>query len=141
MKRHTISIMKCFACELPAAHDGFCEGCYDDLCMGADDALSVAEKLTGIIDAQNVELVAYERIVSELNAALAAQPERMAALDLIDQRDRIAALEFDNATYKEIIAELEQQSRSIRACAAIDRASEMITQLPNGRDYAEGCKP
>ncbi len=141
--------MKCFACELPAAYDGFCEGCYGDLFAGSDDAMSVANKLTAIINEQNVELVAYERIVIELNAALAAQHDLIAKLKnelaeathLLEQaHDRInlleeahndsvernAALAGTLAVRDQRIAELEAQLAA--ALATIEAAMKEVKQ-------------
>lgn len=54
--------MKCHACESTAIYiDGLCEGCYNDLCSGADDATMVAEKLVSVIAAKDARIAELEQ--------------------------------------------------------------------------------
>lgn len=67
--------MQCSVCDHPVYRDGLCQGCYDDLASGGDEAMRVAEMF-------QLRLAERDARIAELEAAL-----------------RIAESNFENLCY------------------------------------------
>lgn len=112
--------MKCHACESTAIYiDGLCEGCYNDLCSGGDDAATVAEKLVSVIAAKDAR-------IAELEQCFDSERQR--------HHDTGARIPPLMARIAELAAALErtQQSREFRTnllLTSMDKSSARIAEL------------
>lgn len=109
--------MKCLMCESTAVQSGLCQSCYIN---AGHETVAVAEKLVATIAAQHDTIQRKDKRIAELEALFGADQRR--SIDALT--NRIAELEFDNVTYKEIIA---------------DWQIKLPTEQNDGALYSEGC--
>lgn len=133
--------MKCDICDMPAVINDLCQGCYDDLAKGGDDALRAAEMF-------QLRIAELKSESNKLHDALERQSELIAGLrnEIATKDKRIADLRIaveaglriseTNQKAQHRIGDLEQTVLYLTA-----QCQECVEQLSEGKEYSEGCKP